>query len=74
MKDSKYLIKAFGIVSMFIYEVLVAIGIGYAIGYGLDRLFDFELLFKAIFMVIGMFAGIRNLIVKALKLGEELDE
>ena len=75
MNDNrKYLLKAFSIVSMFIYEVLVAIAIGYAIGYGLDKLFNTELVFKAIFMLVGMFAGLRNLIVKALKLGEELDE
>ncbi|WP_143312378.1 AtpZ/AtpI family protein [Candidatus Izimaplasma bacterium ZiA1] len=59
---------------MFLYEALAAMGIGYLIGLGLDKLFGFEMLFKAIFLVIGILAAVRNLIVKALKLGEELDE
>lgn len=59
---------------MFLYETLAAMGIGYLIGLGLDKLFGFEMLFKAIFLVIGILAAVRNLIVKALKLGEELDE
>ncbi|PAT02429.1 hypothetical protein CI105_00215 [Candidatus Izimaplasma bacterium ZiA1] len=73
-KDKKLLIKLFGVVSMFLYEALAAMGIGYLIGLGLDKLFGFEMLFKAIFLVIGILAAVRNLIVKALKLGEELDE
>jgi len=59
---------------MFLYEALAAMGIGYLIGFGLDKLFGFEMLFKAIFLVIGILAAVRNLIVKALKLGEKLDE
>lgn len=55
-------------VIQFFIETFVAMAIGYFIGKYLDKLFfEEKVIFVYIFVVIGIFAGLRNFIVRALK-------
>ncbi len=52
----------------FFVETFVSMGIGYFLGRFIDtRLFEDKLVFTYIFIVLGIFAGISNLIKRALK-------
>ncbi|MFH5881573.1 MAG: AtpZ/AtpI family protein [Candidatus Izemoplasmataceae bacterium] len=74
MTDKKFLIKLFAIATSFIYEAIAAIALGYLIGLGLDRLFKLDTIFTIIFMIIGALAAVRNVMVRAYKLGAEKDD
>ena len=55
-------------VVQFFIETFVAMVIGYYLGKYLDSLlFEEEVVFIYVFVVVGIFAGLRNLIVRALK-------
>lgn len=63
--------KVYSIVSSFVFEIIVTVGISFAIGYYLDILFHSVFVFKFLFIVIGVFAGIKNLINRVTKLEEK---
>ena len=65
--------KVYSIVSTFIFEIIVTVGISFAIGYFLDEWLNTVFVFKIIFIIIGVFAGIKNLIDRVSKL-EDKDE
>ncbi len=66
--------RVYSIVSSFIFEIAITVGISFAIGYYLDILFHSVFVFKFIFIVIGVFAGIKNLIDRVSKLEEKNEE
>lgn len=65
--------KVYVAVSSFGFEMIFAVGISFAIGYLLDELLHTVFVFKLIFIIIGVFAGIKNLIDRVAKL-EAKDE
>ncbi len=70
-KKQKNAFRVYSIVSGFIYEIMITIGISIAIGYFLDKWLNTVFVFKLIFIIIGIFAGIRNLIMRVSKLEEK---
>jgi undecaprenyl pyrophosphate phosphatase UppP len=67
-KSNKTAFYIFNMVVQFFIETFVAMVIGYYIGKYLDSLlFSEEVVLVYVFVVIGIFAGLRNLIVRALK-------
>lgn len=61
-------LKAYSLVSSFMFSILFIIGIGFGVGYLLDELFNTEILFKVILSLFGIFSGIIYLIVRVNKL------
>jgi len=72
-KKQKNAFKVYTIVSSFIFEIFVTVGISFIIGYALDELLNTVVVFKIIFIVIGVFAGLKNLVTRVSKL-EDKDE
>ena len=67
-KGNKTTFYIFNMVVQFFIETFVAMVIGYYLGKYLDSLlFEEEVVFIYVFVIIGIFAGLRNLIVRALK-------
>lgn len=64
-------VKVYSVVSSFIFEIIITVGVSFAIGYYLDILLHTVFIFKFIFIVIGVFAGIRNLILRVSKLEDK---
>ena len=73
-KKQKDAFKVYTIVSSFIFEIIVTVGISFAIGYFLDELLNTVFVFKVIFIVIGVFAGLKNLIDRVSKVEDENEE
>lgn len=72
MKESqKNALKVYSVVSSFLFEIIITVGLSFFIGYFLDEWLNTVFVFKLIFIVIGVFAGIRNLIVKVTKLEDK---
>ena len=71
MTDKRFLLKLFAIVTSFVYEVIVALAIGYGIGWLLDRWLKLENVFIIIMMVLWALAALRNLMVRVYRLGAE---
>lgn len=68
MKDHKTAFYVFGLVTQFFIETFVSMVIGYFLGQYLDKLlFSNKVILTYIFIVIGIFAGLSNLIKRALK-------
>ena len=63
-EKQKNSLKAYSLVSSFVFSILFIIGIGFAVGYLLDELFNTEILFKVLLSLLGIFSGIIYLIVK----------
>ncbi len=72
--DKKFLFRLLAIASNFIWEMIVAIAIGYFIGRGVDSLFDFERLFVIVFMVVGALAAVINFMRRVYSLGGKNNE
>jgi len=67
-KGNKTAFYIFNMVVQFFIETFVAMVIGYYLGKYLDSLlFEEEAVLVYVFVLIGIFAGLRNLIVRALK-------
>jgi F0F1-type ATP synthase assembly protein I len=62
-EKQKNALRVYSVVSSFLFEIIITIGISIAIGYFLDEWLNTVFVFKLIFIIIGVFAGIRNLIV-----------
>ena len=60
--------KVYSAVSSFLFEIVITVGISFFIGYFLDEWLNTVFVFKLIFIVVGVFAGIRNLIKRVAKL------
>lgn len=73
-RKQKNAVKIYSVVSSFIFEIIVTVGVSFAIGYFLDIWLHTVVLFKIVFIVIGVFAGLRNLIVRIAKVEEKEDE
>lgn len=58
--------KAYVIVSTFVFEVIIIVGLFVMIGYFLDKWLQ-TVLFIIIFSILGVFVGIYNLIRKVNK-------
>ena len=71
-EKQKNALRVYSIVSSFLFEIIVTVGISFFIGYALDRLLNTVFVFKIIFIILGVFAGIRNLIKRVSKL-EDID-
>ena len=72
--DNKSAVYIFNMVVQFFFETFVAMVIGYFLGKWLDKvLFEERVILTYIFIVIGIFAGLRNLVIRALNYskGEE---
>ena len=67
-KEQKNALKAYAIVSSFLFSILIIIGIGFGLGYLLDNLFNTKILFKVLLSLAGIFGGIIYLIVRVNKL------
>ena len=67
-KKQKNAFRVYSIVSGFLYEIIIIVGISIAIGYFLDEWLNTVFVFKLLFIIIGIFAGIRNLIVRVSRL------
>lgn len=66
-------LKIYSVISTFMYEIIATVGISFLIGYFLDKLLNTVFVFKLVFIIIGVFAGIRNLIKRVYKV-EKSDE
>lgn len=70
--ESKSGLIIFNMVIQFFFETFVAMVMGYFLGKWLDKLiFNEKIILTYIFVVIGIFAGLRNFIIRALKYGKE---
>jgi F0F1-type ATP synthase assembly protein I len=67
-KGQKNAMKVYSAVSSFLFEIVITVGISFFIGYFLDEWLNTVFVFKLIFIVVGVFAGIRNLIKRVAKL------
>ena len=75
--DKKKPFYIFNMMIQFFTETFVAMVIGYFLGKWLDELlFDSRSIFMYILVIFGIFAGLRNFIVRALAngKGEEKDD
>jgi membrane protein DedA with SNARE-associated domain len=58
----------FNLITQFFLETFVSMALGYFLGQWLDGMFfEDKVILTYIFVVLGIFAGLRNLIVRALK-------
>lgn len=71
-EKQKNALRVYSIVSSFMFEIIITVGVSYFIGYVLDEVLNTVFVFKIIFIVLGVFAGIRNLIKRVSKL-EDID-
>ena len=67
-KEQKNALKAYAIISSFLFSILIIIGIGFGLGYILDELLNTKIVFKVSLSLIGIFSGIIYLIVRVNKL------
>lgn len=67
MNKHKKSMKIYSVVSSFMYEILATVGVSFLIGYFLDKWLDTVFVFKLIFIILGVFAGVRNLIKRVYK-------
>jgi F0F1-type ATP synthase assembly protein I len=72
--NQKKALKIYSIVSSFIFEIIATVGISFVIGYFLDEWLHTVFVFKFLFIMIGVFAGIRNLIKRVYKVEESNEE
>ena len=70
-EKQKNALRVYSVVSSFLFEIIITVGISIAIGYFLDELLNTVFVFKLIFIIIGIFAGIRNLIVRVSRLEDK---
>lgn len=66
--------KIYSVVSTFMYEIIATVGISFLIGYFLDKWLNTVFVFKLLFIIIGVFAGIRNLIKRVYKVERSNEE
>ncbi len=72
MKEKqKNAFKVYTIVSGFIYEIIAILFLAIVGGYFLDKWLNTVFVFKLFFIIIGIFAGIKNLIDRVSKLEEK---
>ena len=71
-EKQKNALRVYSIVSSFMFEIIITVGVSYFIGYVLAEVLNTVFVFKIIFIVLGVFAGIRNLIKRVSKL-EDID-
>lgn len=66
-EDRRRFWRLVGTLSLVGINLVVATFIGFAIGYGLDRLFGTSPWLTIIFLILGIIAGFRNLFLVALR-------
>lgn len=67
MNDNKKRVNGLVIASGFAFEVIVVVGVFTALGYFLDLWLGTNPIFLIVFILVGVFAGIYNLIRKINK-------
>lgn len=65
--DRKKGVKIYAIASTFFYEVLLIVAVLFFLGYLLDTWLNTVFVFKAIAIILGVLAGIRNIIKRIYK-------
>ncbi len=70
-EKQKNALKAYSLVSSFLFSILIIIGIGFGVGYFLDELFNTVFIFKVLLSLFGIFSGIIYLIVRVNKLEDK---
>lgn len=65
--DRKKGVKIYAIASTFFYEVLLIVAVLFFLGYLLDAWLNTVFVFKAIAIILGVLAGIRNIIKRIYK-------
>jgi F0F1-type ATP synthase assembly protein I len=65
--DQKKGVKIYAIASTFFYEVLLIVAVLFFLGYLLDTWLNTVFVFKAIAIILGVLAGIRNIIKRIYK-------
>ncbi len=70
-KKQRNAFKVYTVVSGFLYEIIAILFLAIAGGYFLDKWLNTVFVFKLIFIIIGIFAGIKNLIDRVSKLEEK---
>lgn len=71
--NKKQILKAYTIVSLFIYEIALFFIVGYFFGSYLDNRYGHENLFQMIIMLVGILVAMSHLIVGAIKLSIGLE-
>ena len=66
-KDRKKAARIYAIASSFFYEVLLVTAIMFGFGYLLDEWLNTVFVFKALFLILGVLAGVRNVIKRIYK-------
>jgi len=72
--NKKKSLKIYSIVSTFMYEIIATVGISFMVGYFLDKWLHTVFVFKLVFIIIGVLAGVRNLIKRVYKVEESNEE
>jgi len=72
--DKRFLLKLLAITTSFLYEAIAAIGVGFLMGWGIDRLVGLERVFVIVFMVLGAIAAVRNFMVRVYRIGVDKDD
>jgi ATP synthase protein I len=67
MNDNKKRVNGLVIASGFAFEVIVVVGVITTLGYFLDRWLHTSPIFLIVFILVGVFAGVYNLIRKINK-------
>lgn len=65
--DRKKSAKIYAIATSFFYEVLLVTTIMFGLGYLLDDWLNTVFVFKALFLILGVLAGVRNVIKRIYK-------
>ena len=66
--------KVYSIVSNFIFEIMFILAASFAVGYFLDEWLNTLVVFKIIFVLLGVFAGLRNFIIRISKVGVDKND
>lgn len=61
-KDRRKSAKIYAIATSFFYEVLLVTALMFGLGYLLDEWLNTVFVFKALFLILGVLAGVRNVI------------
>lgn len=66
--DRKKAAKIYAIASSFFYEVLLVTGLMFGLGYLLDDWLNTVFVFKSLFLILGVLAGVRNVIKRIYRI------
>ncbi len=73
-EDRKFLIRLLSIATMFAYEAVLLVLLGWFLGGLLDDYLERDSMFTIILMVVFALAAVRNFMVRVYRLGEKKDD